>query len=220
MKLFLKISVVTTLILFAVLYNREMNANEKVFAKLDFGSKTSSISQTKGIYRLDTAFIIANQNKGAMLVDLIKTDLEEKEKVLDIPAFIIKFLDSKTNGGHFFIGNKDEEWQTGFTANLSPVKVKMYDTRRKDSVLVTQLCCKKLPDKSLSYFGIGKEFAALAYYSGGRGTSENVILIKFMGEEITDVWYDRGNVFGTTKNDIIRFLKEQKGRGQVERDGC
>jgi hypothetical protein len=220
MKLILKISLVTSFLLFAVLYNREMNANEKVYTKLDFGSKTSSVSYKNNIYRVDSAFIIANQNKGAMLIDLIKSDLEEKEKVMDIPAFLIKFLDSKTNDKHFFIGNKDEQWQTGHTAELHPMKVKVYDTRRKDSVLVTQLCCKKLPDKSLAYFGIGKEFAALTYYSGGGATFQNVILFKFKGEEITDVWYDRGKVFGTSKNDIIRFLKEQKGRGQLEREGC
>jgi hypothetical protein len=145
----------------------------------------SGISLVDGKYKIDTAIILTNQNLQPLLDSLNKSDLVKKNKVAEIPGFVKTFL--KKLSGSFTIADSGEDWQA------------------TDCVMNT-----KLKDRQLIYFGLGNNIALMAYYTGGIGVSEHILIIKFRDTTINDFWCVDILRDVTNRKEILNFLQEYK----------
>ena len=144
------------------------------------------ISYVNGKYLLDTNSILANENLPPMINDLIRSDIDEKKSIKEIPGFIMVFL--KKLRKNFTIANPGEDWQA------------------------TDCPFKPLPDRQLVYFGLGNDIALMAYYTGGIGKSEHILIIKFTGDSITDFWCGITLEFSKNKAEILSLLQRNKDK--------
>lgn len=171
-----------------------------------------SVSTIDGKFKVDSHVINTGQNLDALILDLEKTVLSEKKKVADIPTFIKMFLDSISYEKTFSIANHDENWQVGCTSVEIISHSKRYNKKTKDTVTIVKVGEGNLPTKQLVYFGLGKDIALLSYFTGGIGKSQHVNIIKFNGDKIVDFWFDYGIPFGSTKNEIIKFIRRHPNK--------
>lgn len=206
MKTIAKLSLVIALIIFACSKsNTEANV---VDSNTPLEADRSSVLFVNGNYEIDSTVITKNLNKKRLIANIETKSLEEKTTLQEIPAFIKNFLNSGSPNKKFEIVNPGEDWKSGITNYGHIVYKKVYDFMKKDSVLVMSGDGAILPDKQLIYFGIGDGVALMSYFRGGFGALQNVILIQFKNETITDFWY--GSVFEgsiKTKNDILKNVK-------------
>lgn len=168
----------------------------------------SSVAFASGTYKIDSSVITKNINKKRLLTHLEGEKLTEKKALQEIPGFIIKFLDEASYNKKFTIVNPGEDWKSGITNYGHLVFKKYYDANKKDSVLLLSGDGAVLPDKQLVYFGISNNMALMSYFRGGFGALQNVIMIEFKNETVTDFWF--GSVFEgniKTKNDIVKNAK-------------
>lgn len=170
----------------------------------------TSVSTVDGSFKVDTHVINAGQNFGALMIDLEKSTLIEKKTMAGVPDFIKAFLDSISYDKSFDIANPGEDWQVGCTTDLgNQIQTKIYDKEKKDTVMMISWdgIGKRLPSKQLVYFGLGKNIALLSYFTGGIGKSQHVNIIKFNSDKIVDFWFEMGIPFGSTKNELIKYIK-------------
>jgi len=148
---------------------------------------TTGISKINGVYKIDSLAILTNENLDTLIAAVEEADLVTYKDVADIPPFIRTVLDSLT-GGDFSIVNYGEDWQE------------------------TDVIMGKLPERELLYLGKGDDITLLAYYTGGIGKSEHILIFRHKNGELTDFW--AGNVLKNlkTKEDIVRYLKENKNK--------
>jgi len=146
-----------------------------------------SVSKIDGRYRIDTMVILANQNLQSLINDLDQSILVEKMTVNEIPRFIKSFLVELTDE-NFSIANRGEEWQVNDVAD------------------------EELPFRQLIYFGLGKDLVLMVYYTGGIAKSEHILIFKYQKKNITDFWC--GNIIKeiTSKDEILKYLKENIGK--------
>ncbi len=181
--------------------NDEQDLNQKTNQKT-----LKSVSIVKGKYKIDTAVIWSNRNKDALILELDKEKLVEKNGKWGIPDFIKVFLDSISPGKNFNMAGAGEKWWTGDIKDM--IYTRLHDNANDT---MTVLSCDKpnLPDKEFAYFAIGKTMAVLSYYSGGVRLTQNIIMIKFKDTRIVDFWFDTyGGVF-SEKKEILIALKRQ-----------
>ena len=118
--------------------------------------------------------------------------LSEKKTVNEIPQFIKSFIGIDEVGG-FSMANPGENWQVGC------VNLIIIDENG-------QIISESLPKTQLAYFGIGSNFAMLAYYVGGAGRSTHVVGMKFSGEQISDFYsFDTPHALNTP-SEILNYL--------------
>jgi hypothetical protein len=206
MKTIAKLSFVIALIIFAC--SKSNTEAVVVDSNTPLEADRSSVAFVNGNYEIDSAVITKNLNKKRLVANLETKPLEEKTTLQEIPAFIKTFLSSVSPHKKFEIVNPGEDWKSGITNYGHVVFKKVFDASLKDSVLVLSGDGAILPDKQLIYFGIGDGVALMSYFRGGFGALQNVILIQFKNETITDFWY--GSVFEgsiKTKNDILKNVK-------------
>lgn len=110
----------------------------------------------------------------------------------EIPQFIKSFIGIYEVGG-FSMANPGENWQVGC------VNLIIIDENG-------QIISESLPKTQLAYFGIGSNFAMLAYYAGGAGRSTHVVGMKFSGEQISDFYsFDTPHALNTP-SEILNYL--------------
>jgi hypothetical protein len=158
----------------------------------------SSITLENGRYKVDSNFIARDFNKAALLEDLRIQVLFEKKKVAEIPAFIKTFLDSVTEGKKFEIADPNEEWHPKDITYFASPSTSNCDMRR-------------LPNRQLVYFGMGKNMALMSFYNGELMIRYEALIIRFEGEKITDFWYNRGMPYVWTKEKILESLTRNEG---------
>jgi hypothetical protein len=136
---------------------------------------------------IDTSEILKNENLDSLINKLENTELTTYKTVKKIPVFLMDFLKC-TTGGKFQIANPDEKWQ------------------------VTDNHSGELPPRKLVFFELDSDIALLAYYTGGIGKSEHILIFKFENEVVFDFWC--GNILNlfSNKTTIIRYLKDNKIR--------
>ncbi len=162
-----------------------------------------SVSLVNGIYKIDTAVIWSNRNKDALVLELDKEKLVEKNNQAGIPEFIRIFLDSISPDKKFNMADPGEKWFTGDIKDL--IYTRLYNNK-KDTT--TALCDKQnLKDKEFAYFAIGKNIAVLSYYSGGVTLSQNTIMIKFKDKIVVDFWFNNYGTVFSKKTEIFSSLR-------------
>lgn len=173
----------------------------------------SSVSKENGVYRIDTASIIAKKNKFTLLAELDKENLAEITDVKEIPTFIKVFLLLKNFKCINDMANPGEEWNAGSITDFRDQVIKnIYDPVKKDSVPTVLWVGNSLPQNQMVYFGIGKNIALFTYFKGGYYKREYSTIIKFNGEEIIDFWYEDHPEDVITKEEIIKDIHIVKRR--------
>lgn len=173
----------------------------------------SSVSKENGVYRIDTASIIAKKNKFTLLAELDKENLAEIKDVKQIPTFIKVFLLMKNFKCINDMANPGEEWNTGSITDFRDQVIKnVYDPVKKDSVPTVLWIGNSLPKNQMVYFGMGKNIALFTYFKGGYFKREYSTIIKFNGEEIIDFWYEDHPEDVITKEEIIKDIHIVKRR--------
>ena len=155
--------------------------------------KISGVNKINGKYCLDTNVIASNSNLQNLINDLEKTKLDEIKNIAEIPDFIISFLNNLT--GNFSIANPGEDWQAS-CCTIAKVD-------KNGNVIST-----KKPERQLLYFGLGQTMALMAYYTGGVGISEHILIIKFSEKNILDFWCCILLSDLKTKSQILNYIKE------------
>ncbi|MES2516196.1 MAG: hypothetical protein V4580_18720 [Bacteroidota bacterium] len=166
----------------------------------------SSISMIGSNYKIDSSIAMANGTKQKMLLSLNKENLIEKKTVEEIPDFIKTFLDGISENNNFDIADLGEEWQDGswthsFEKNTSTEKATAY-------------IAKPFPTRQLIYCGVGKNVALISYYTGGIRMAQHVMILKFEGQKMMDLWFDNNSYGcdsganpGTKKDGLIKYVK-------------
>ncbi len=104
--------------------------------------------------------------------------------------------------------NPGEDWKCGIADFGHTLITKHCDPVTNDTTITISGDGAILPNKQMVYCGIGKNIALFTYYSSAFfGPLENVVMLKFQGEKITDFWY-RGynyNVSRTRESDLLKI---------------
>jgi hypothetical protein len=206
MKTIAKLSLVIALIIFAC--SKSNTEADVAGSTTQAEADRSSVAFANGIYKVDSAVITKNLNKKRLIANIETKALAEKKIMQEIPTFIKNFLSGVSPNKKFEVVNPGEDWKSGITNYGHVVFKKVFDTSLKDSVLVLSGDGAILPDKQLIYFGIGDGVALMSYFRGGFGALQNVIMIQFKNDTITDFWF--GSVFEgsiKTKKDILKNVK-------------
>src|ERR1041384_473180 len=113
-------------------------------------------------YALDTAGILENRRLDTFLRILRSEQLTTYHEKKFIPPFIRRGLDCITGG--FSLADPGEEFQIG--------------------CVIT----KELPRRRLVFLALGKSMMSMVYQTAGWGSSNHILLVRFDGSTITDIW--------------------------------
>lgn len=170
----------------------------------------SSVSIAGNDYVIDSGIAMSNGTKEKILSILEKENLKEKKTVAEIPVFIKAFLDNISANKNFDIANSGEKWQDSEW-------IYGFDTNTKSTEKATTYIAEPFPTRQLIYCGVGKSTAMLSYYTGGIRMSQHVMILKFEGKKIVDLWLDNnsygcdsGVKSGTKKDGLIKYVKSMK----------
>lgn len=158
----------------------------------------SSVRVEDGKYLINMNVLYNNGHKEKLVAGLCKVKLEEKKSVEEIPAFIKTFLCSLPGDRTFRIANPNEAWLFYDITNFS--KGGAIDFEKQS----------KLPNKQLIYFSIGENYALLSYRTGGLRMLQNISVIQFKNDTVTDFWEECNNTYFTTEAQIKKYIKEHR----------
>ncbi|MBT1711687.1 hypothetical protein KK062_25820 [Fulvivirgaceae bacterium PWU5] len=139
-------------------------------------------------FSIDTATILENRNLDALIASLDAANFTSHTKFESMPGVIKTFLGS-LDENKFLIANPGEDWQA------------------TDVVLG-----KRLPNRRLLYLGVGQDIALLAYYKGGIGKSERILIFRFTERCVIDFWCGGVLTNLKTKEQIVEYLKGNKNK--------
>lgn len=172
----------------------------------------SSITLVNNHYKIDSNVILFDLNKSKLLNGLSKEKLTEKKTVVEIPGFIMDFLNKTQENGKFEMAGKGNIWKQKSSKIGVLLPMKVYDEFLQDSILILTSCNFNLPDKQMVYFGIGENYALLSYYSANFSNSQQAAIFQFKNEKIVDFWFTQNKKLGETKDALINSLKNTSTR--------
>lgn len=164
----------------------------------------SNISLIKGKYVLDTFKILDNNNLDILIEELEQTELIEKQKVNEIPTFIIKLLKNLNND--FSIVGVGEEYSSGCTSDRYYTQIKKYDKKTGDTIIQNKFGAP-IPRRQLTYLGFSDNIALMTFYTGGFTRTHHVMIFKLKNTKIIDFWCGYLYEDKNNKNDILNYLK-------------
>ncbi len=177
----------------------------------DLDSPINIESNIRRPFTVNTDTELLNKYLKQSIEILDKSALREIRTVQNIPKYILAFLDSIENG--FEIANPGEEWQEGCIVTGKSVQTTIYDNKTGDSTILTSFDpTQPLPWRQLVYFGLGNEIALMAYFTGGFGKSENIVILNLKNEKVVSYWTASVSPEVTTKEDILDFLLVNKDK--------
>lgn len=162
----------------------------------------SSVRYEDGRYLINMSVLNNNGHKEKLVSKLCKVKLEEKKTVGEIPEFIKTFMCSLPGDRTFNIANPNEDWLFYDITAFS--KGEMIDFEKRVG----------LPNKQLIYFSVGKNYALLSYRTGGLRMLQNISVIEFKDNKVTDFWEECDNTYFTSEDQIKKYIKERRA------DGC
>jgi hypothetical protein len=174
--------------LLLVLLDCEGASHQKPAPPLSKLSAAPKPQAVRELAALDTAAILGNYRLDHWLAEAQKTPLVAHRSSQALPAGVRSFLERIT-GETFTLANPGEKYQ--------------------ETDVVYE---RGLPARQLVYLGVGDSLVLMAYYLGGYGVSERVMLFKMREQKVVDFWtgFVRGK--GTTKEHILQYLQEYKDR--------
>ncbi|QJX48740.1 hypothetical protein HMJ29_18180 [Hymenobacter taeanensis] len=139
------------------------------------------------VFSIDTTAILTNLHLEEILKKIEQDSLIESRKVSSIPPIISSFL--KHYGGPSF---SIADYGQPFNAT--------------DNII------EERSNRQLLYLGVGKKTIIIAYYLGGFGLSERVLLFEMDNNSIKDFWTGYLRSDALTKNQIIQVLRTNRNR--------
>lgn len=164
----------------------------------------SNISLVKGKYILDTFAILNNNNLEKLIEELEQIEIIEKQKVNEIPTFIMKLL--KSLNEDFSIVGVGEEYSSGCTSGRYHTQIKKYDSKTGDTIIQNKFG-GPIPRRQLTYLGLSDNIALMTYYRGGFTRTHHVMIFKLKNTKIIDFWCGYLYEDKNNKNDILNYLK-------------
>ncbi len=163
-------------------FNQSTLLNESSKKDVNFEDSIKETNTNQSLHIIDTMAILSNKNLTPLLKAFDNQELHEIENYKSIPEFIRLFIE-QTAGKDFVIADKGEDWQA------------------------TDVITENLPRRQLVYFGYNKDIALMAYYKGGVGKSECLLIFKLNDNTISDFWC--GNVLANLRNkeEILKYIK-------------
>jgi hypothetical protein len=159
-----------------------------------------SVSIEDGKYRIDSSVVWEGKNKVRLIEQLEKENLAEKTSISEMPVFMKSFFDGLYASNKMEIADPGQEWKDG-----NP-EIQLFDKYGKPLNNV-------LPNKQLVYLGLGKEMALFSYYVGGRSRSQEMVIVRFSGETITDLYFERNTALVTHKSAMVKYMREHQSQG-------
>lgn len=144
----------------------------------------TSLGQKRNSFTIDTVRILTNENLDDFVRSFKADTFQISSDKSAIPRPIKKQLDRLTKG--FSIGNPNQDWKC---------------------------CCtsaRHLPKRQLNFLAMSKDVLVMAYKTGGRGISTNLLLIRFDGNKIIDLWTGYLGEEVNNVGDIISYIDEAK----------
>ena len=183
------------------------SSQKKVNSK---GKHSTSINKTnitlvKGKYKLDTLAILNNNNLDQLIEELDQTELIEKQKATEIPAFIMKLL-SQLNKDFSIVG-VGEDYSSGCRVGRYHTQLKIYDKKTGDTLIQNKFG-GPIPRRQLTYLGLSDNLVLMTFYRGGFAKSQHILIIKYEKTKILDFWCGHSSVDILTKNETLKYLKE------------
>jgi hypothetical protein len=145
----------------------------------------SSIQMVNGEMMFDPMVVVKNKNLRPFIDQLRQSRLTLAYSLDGIPPFVQSFLQA-LSPDKFTIANPGKNWNCCCT--------------RDDSVPNRELVCQ----------GKDKNLFLLAYLTGGIGTSEHLLLIRYTKNKITDFWQGPIVQRPQTKEDIVAYLRSKQ----------
>jgi hypothetical protein len=173
---------IETILAFAYAQKNRPSSENKLSIKHPI---TSIIKKNDSTLKIDGKVISENKNLSSFIHDLQTSRLSISYKVDLIPAFIRSFLQQLTND-KFTIANPGKDWNC---------------------------CCDRndeLPNRQILCLGNGNGLFFINYLTGGIGEIGHVILIKYNGDNITDLWFGDAGECPKTEYSTIQYLLKNK----------
>jgi len=140
--------------------------------------------QHGGIFKIDSAQIYLDKNLDGFLSDLKLGRFVESNEIGSIPVGIKKQLDSLT--GNFSIANPNADYRCCCTSS------------------------RKLPLRKLVYLSKSNHLLVMTYLTGGVGVSTHILLLRFNGDTITDMWFADCLADLKSRAEIIRYINKNR----------
>lgn len=172
-----------TFIFYSTATNAQLNKNKRTYHSVH---PISSIKQVGDSLAVNQQIILQDKNLGAFISDLQKSSMILQKSVKSIPIIIKDFLASFANDG-FSIVDPGKNWN----------------------------CCDgswddSLPNRELINVGADGHLFMITYLTGGIGVGEHIILISYNETKILDFWAGDISVKIMSKNEIIKYLINEK----------
>ena len=145
--------------------------------------KINSKNKDEYDFVINSEKILANKNLPQLISKLENSELQTENETNKIDGIILEFLQAYDSP--FSIANPNEKWSA-----------------------TDVIADKTLPRRKLLYFGKGKNIAVLNYNLGGIGMSTKILIFEFDDEKVTDFWCGSVLVDLKTKEQTIKYLKE------------
>ncbi|MDB5276127.1 MAG: hypothetical protein JWR61_1082 [Ferruginibacter sp.] len=142
----------------------------------------NSFGQNNCGVTVDTIKILLDENLDTFLSDLQSESFQSYTDKKKLPAFIKQQLDCLTKD-KFSLANPNEDYRC---------------------------CCTssgKLPSRKLLFFSTSKDIFLITYLTGGIGISTSILMFKFQGDRIIDLWTGYGFPEFKSKDDVIKHIK-------------
>jgi len=136
--------------------------------------------QHGGSFKIDSARIYLDENLDGFLSDLKLGKFVESNEIGSIPVGIKKQLDSLA--GDFSIASPNADYRCCCTSS------------------------RKLPLRKLGYLSKSNHLLVMTYLTGGVGVSTHILLIRFNGDMIRDMWIADCLADLKSRGEIIRFI--------------
>jgi len=151
-------------------------------------SSLSLVGQSTKVYEVDSISIYFNKNLDKFLSCINHDHFRTYANKNAIPPFIEDQLDCLTGG--FSLANSKEQYRC---------------------------CCTSpstLPKRKLDFLSMSNDILVMTYLTGGIGVEEHILLIKFKGNRIVDVWYGLADYSLHSLRDIAKYLSRRRKNPQ------
>ena len=204
MKKILLISAALVAVLFAA-YDRSFNgmqaaASHQALSPFAVHAPVYSVRMEDGRYRIDSSVVWELKNKDRLIAELEKQTLSEKSSISEMPGFMRTFFDGLHPGKKMNIVDPGKEWRDG-----NP-EIQLFDK-------AGQPLNNLLPNRQLAYLGIGDGLALFSYHVGGNPKYQEMVIVKYSGEKIYDLYFDRIHTPLNGRSEIQQYLKEHQNNG-------
>jgi Fe-S cluster assembly iron-binding protein IscA len=145
----------------------------------------NSVGQNNCGITVDTSKILLDENLDSFLSYLQTESFQTYSDKKKLPVFIKQQLNCLTKD-KFSLANPNEKYRCCCTSS------------------------DKLPRRKLLFFSTSQDVFLITYLTGGIGVSTNILMFKFQGDKIIDLWTGYGFPEFKSKEEVIKHIKQNR----------